>query len=348
MRSDLSSIPDYVPGKTEEDVKRKYGLERVVKLSSNENPYGCSPKAIEVLKNFDSLNSYPSRDPVELREMIAEYVGFDDDMIFISSGLDGVLECAFKLIVEPTDEVCFALPTFPYYSILSKIYRARENRIKRDKKFRMTDYSEKAKLTVVCSPNNPTGNLESQDFVREMVENVKGYVFIDEAYAEFAEKNLSELVEYENVIVGRTFSKAFGLANLRLGYAIMHPDMRKAFMKVNTPFPVSSLAVKAGIAALEDSKWMKETVDMIKKDREWLFRKLKNVARPFKSEANFLYVETEMDGKRVVGELEKKGIIVRALSGFEGARKNAFRVSVGKREENEAFIEALKDVVCSR
>ncbi len=346
MRSDLSGIPDYVPGKSEEDIKKTYGLERVVKLASNENPYGCTPKALEVLRQFSKLNSYPPKDPEELRERIAGYVGFDPEMVFISSGLDGVLECAFKLLVEPGDEVCFALPTFPYYSILSKIYRARENKTERDSEFRMVNYSKKAKLTVICSPNNPTGNVENPDFVKEIVENVNGYVFIDEAYAEFTEKNLTELVEYENVMVGRTFSKAFGLAGIRLGYAVMHPDMRKALMKVNPPFPVSSLAVKAGIAALEDLEWMRKTVRMIKRDREWLFRKLKNIARPFKSEANFLYVETEMDGKSIVEKLEKKGVIVRALSGFEGARENAFRVSVGKREENEAFIKALEDVVC--
>ncbi len=348
MRKDISAIPDYVPGKSEEEIKKTYGLERVVKLASNENPYGCSPRVLETLREFAKLNSYPPKDPEELRERIADYVGFDPEMIFISAGLDGVLECAFKLLVEPGDEVCFALPTFPYYSILSKIYRAKENKIKRDENFRMDGYSKKAKLTIVCSPNNPTGNVEDPDFVREIAENVSGYVFIDEAYAEFAEKNLAELVEYENVIVGRTFSKAFGLANLRLGYAIMHPDMRKAFMKVNTPFPVSSLAVKAGIAALDDLEWMRKTVSMIKEDREWLFRKLKDIAKPFRSEANFLYVETEMNGKRVAEELEKKGIVVRALSGFEGAKENSFRVSVGKREENEMFIEALEDVLCSQ
>ncbi len=348
MRSDLSEIPDYVPGKTEDDIKKEHGIERVVKLSSNENPYGCSPNVTEALRSINSLNTYPPKDPEVLRERIADYTGFDREMIFISSGLDGVLECAFKSLTEPGDAVCFGIPTFPYYSILSKIYRAREIKVKRDESFRMTGYFKDARLTVICSPNNPTGNVEDRDSVREIVESVSGYVFIDEAYAEFTDKNLTDLAEYENVIVGRTFSKAFGLANLRLGYAIMHPDVRRAFMKVNTPFPVSSLAVKAGIAALEDLEWMRKTVNMIKRDREWLFRRLRDIAKPFRSEANFLYVETEMDGKRVAEELEKKGVVVRALSGFEGARENAFRVSVGKREENERFIEALEDVLCSQ
>ncbi len=348
MRSDLSGIPEYVPGKSEEEIKKTYGLDRVVKLASNENPYGCSPKALEALNRFKKLSAYPPKDSEGLRERIADYVGFDADMIFISAGLDGVLECAFKLLVEPGDEVCFALPTFPYYSILSKIYRAREVKVKRNENFKMAGYSDKAKLTIVCSPNNPTGNVEDYNFIREIVESVDGYVFIDEAYAEFTEKNLTKLAENENVIVGRTFSKAFGLANLRLGYAIMHPSLRKAFMKVNSPFPVSSLAVEAGIAALEDVEWMRKVVDAMKRDREWLFGRLRKLVRPHRSEANFLYVETEMDGKSIVQGLEERGVIVRSLHGFEEAKSNAFRVTVGKREENEIFLDALEDLLCSQ
>lgn len=348
MRADLSDIPEYIPGKSEEEIKRIYGLDRVVKLASNENPYGCSPKAIEALKNFSSLSSYPPKDPMELRGRIADYIGFDADMIFVSSGLDGVLECAFKSLIEPGDVVCYGVPTFPYYSILSKVYRTRVAKAKRDESFMMIEYSDKAKLTILCSPNNPTGNVEDFDFVREIAESVEGYVFIDEAYAEYTEKNLTKLVENENVIVGRTFSKAFGLANLRVGYAIMHPFLRKAFMKVNPPFSISSLAVEAAIAALDDVVWMRRTVDRIIKSRKLLYQKLKGIAKPYRSEANFLYVETEIDGKSVVQGLEERGVIVRSLSGFEGAKSNAFRVSVGREDENRMFVEALEEVLCSR
>jgi len=348
MRSDIDSIPDYKPGKSAEDVKKEYGLQKVVKLASNENPYGTSPKVVEVLKNFNSFNTYPPKDSEELRERIAEYTGFEPEMIVVASGLDGVLETVFKMLIEPGDEVSFAIPTFPYYSILSKIYRAKEKKIGRDEDFRMATFSQNSKLTIVCSPNNPTGNVEEYEFVREIAESVDGYVFIDEAYAEFTEKKLTRLAENENVMVGRTFSKAFGLANLRLGYCIMHPSLRRAFMKVNMPFPVSSLAIKAGIVALEDREWMERCVKLIKRDREWFYKELRKISKPSKSEANFLYVETDVEARVIAKELEKRGIIVRELSGFEGASRYAFRVDVGKREDLIYFISNFKDVLCSQ
>lgn len=348
MRSDIEAIPEYVPGKSIEEIKREYGLERVVKLASNENPYGCSPKVVEVLKSEFSPNLYPPSDPVELREAISEYVGFESDMIAVSAGMDGVLEAVFKMLLDPGDRVCFAIPTFPYYSILSRIYRAREVKLARDENWRMVEFDGNAKLTIICSPNNPTGNVEDFDFVRHVVESVNGFVFIDEAYAEFTEKQMLRLAEYENVIIGRTFSKAFGLANLRLGYGIMHPHVRKQFMRVNTPFPVSTLSIRAGIAALEDAEWMRKSVERIVSERERMVRELKKFSKPYRSEANFVYLETELDSITLTRELEKRGVIVRNLSGFEGAGKNAVRVSVGKREENDIFLAALEDVICSR
>lgn len=346
MRSDIDKIPEYVPGKSVEEIKKIYGLDRVIKLASNENPYGCSPKVSEVLKGSFQPNIYPPSDPGEFRQKIAEYVGFEKEMIAVSAGMDGVLESVFKMLIDPGDSVCFAIPTFPYYSILSKIYRAREIKVKRNENFEMPWFDERAKLTIICSPNNPTGNSESREFVKEVIESVRGYVFIDEAYAEFSEKDMLEFAEYENVIIGRTFSKAFGLANLRIGYAVMHPDLRKGFMKVNPPFSLSSIAIKAGMSALEDLEWVKRTVEKIVGWREWMYSKLEEIAKPFKSDANFIYFETEFDSDFVAGELEKRGIIVRKLKNFEGAGEKALRVSVGRDEENEIFIEALKEILC--
>ncbi|WP_456478694.1 histidinol-phosphate transaminase [Geoglobus ahangari] len=348
MRSDADRIPEYVPGKSVEEIKRKYGLERVVKLASNENPYGCSPRVLEALRSEFSPNVYPPSDPEELREAISDYIGFESDMVAVSAGMDGVLETVFKMLLEPGDRVCFAVPTFPYYSILSRIYRAREVKVGRGEGWEMRDFDDGAKLMIICSPNNPTGNVEDSEFVRHVVESVKGYVFIDEAYAEFTERQLIRLAEYENVIVGRTFSKAFGLANIRLGYGVMHPEVRKEFMKFNTPFPVSTPAIRAGIAALQDLEWMREAVRRIVEERERLYRELERLATPYPSEANFIYLETGMSSDKLVSELERRGVIVRNLSGFEGAGKNAVRVSIGRREENDLFLSALEEVLCSR
>lgn len=347
MRSDLNNIPEYVPGKSIEEIKRKYGLKRVIKLASNENPYGCSPRVIEAVRDFRDFHIYPPPDSEELRERLSDYIGIEPEMIVLSAGMDGVLEGMFKMLIDVGDGVAYAIPTFQYYSILSKIYRAKEIKLKRNSEFKMTEFDERAKLTVICSPNNPTGNVEDKKFVKEIVESVRGYVFIDEAYAEFTEKQLLKFAEYENVIVGRTFSKAFGLANLRIGYGIMHPELRKAFIKVNTPFPLSTISIKAAIAALEDIEWMKKTVRKIVAEREMLFKESSAIANPVKSEANFIFFETGHPSDIVAGELEKRGVIVRSLRNFEGAGEKSLRVTVGKRGENEIFLEALREVLCS-
>ncbi|AIY90705.1 histidinol-phosphate transaminase [Geoglobus acetivorans] len=348
MRSDIDRIPEYVPGKSIEEIKKKYGLKRIIKLASNENPYGFSPLVAEILKNPYRLNVYPPSDPEELRERISEYIGYEPEMIALSAGMDGVLESVFKMLIDPGDGVCYAPPTFPYYSILARIYRADEIRLKRDANYRMAEYVKGAKLTIICTPNNPTGNSEDFDFVREVIESVRGYVFIDEAYAEFAERDMLKLAEYENVIIGRTFSKAFGLANLRVGYGIMHPSLRKAFMKVNPPFSLSSIAISAALAALEDTEWMKETVRKIIYGRGWLYSELKKIARPVKSDANFIFFETDISSRDLAERLERRGVIVRSLRNFDGAGENAVRVSVGTEEQNRIFVDALREVLCSQ
>ncbi|WP_456370635.1 histidinol-phosphate transaminase [Geoglobus sp.] len=348
MRSDLGRIPEYVPGKSVEEIRKKYGLDRVIKLASNENPYGCSPRVIEALRGDFSPSIYPPSDPVELREAISDYIGYESDMIAISSGMDGVLETVFKMLIDPGDRVCFAPPTFPYYSILSRIYRAREVRARRDERWRMVEFDEHAKLTIICSPNNPTGNVEDFEFVRHVVESVRGFVFIDEAYAEFTDKQLIRLAEYENVIVGRTFSKAFGLANLRLGYGVMHPHVRREFMRFNPPFPLSTLAIRAGLAALDDMNWMRDAVNKIIRERKRLVERLKKFSRPHDSEANFIYLETRLDSYVLTHELEKRGVIVRDLSSFDGAGRNAVRVTVGREDENDYFLRSLEEVLCSQ
>ncbi|ADC65776.1 histidinol-phosphate aminotransferase [Ferroglobus placidus DSM 10642] len=342
IRKELSEVPEYVPGKSVEEIKRTYGLEKVVKLASNENPYGASPKVFEALKNFRDFHVYPPKDPIELRERIAEYVGFPEKMIVVGAGLDGVLENVFKMFVNKGDVVAIPIPTFPYYEILAKIYGAKIKFLRRKENFETAEFDERAKLTIICSPNNPTGNVENFEFVREVVESVKGIVFIDEAYAEFTEKRLTKLAEYENVIVGRTFSKAFGLANLRIGYAIMNENFAREYMKVCPPFSISTIAILAAIAALDDIEYMNKAVKKIVAERSRLEKALGKYFRVYPSEANFLYVEAE-NSDEVCYELERRGVIVRNLKNFRGV-KNGIRITVGKPEENNFLLKALEEI----
>ncbi len=345
IRNFLKDIPEYIPGKSVEEVRRKYGLKRVIKLASNENPYGCSPNVIESISDFKNFHIYPPSDAVELREEISRYIGFEEDMIALGAGMDGIMETIFRMCVRDGDKVAIPIPTYTYYETLARMHRAVTVFLKRDEEFKTAEFERDAVLTILNSPNNPTGNVESFDFVREIVESVRGLVFIDEAYAEFTQKRLTMLAEMENVIIGRTFSKAFGLANLRIGYAIMHPDLRREFMKVSTPFPLSNIAIIAAISALKDREYMENTVRMILAERRRLEKKLKSFFRVYPSEANFIYVESEhYSSTELSNLLERRGIIVRDCSNFRGCSKHSLRISVGKREENDMLIEALEEI----
>ncbi len=352
LRENVKRIPEYIPGKSIDEVKRLFGLERVVKLASNENPYGASPKALEILRNFDKLHIYPSPNEVEeLTERISEYLGVEKERIVIGAGIDGIIENVFKMFVDPLDEVVIPIPSFPYYHTLSSVMNAKEIRVKRRGDFRIDEESiinsvtDKTKIIIICSPNNPTGNVEDFDAVRTIVESCNALVFIDEAYAEFASRNLIELSEYENVVVARTFSKAFGLANLRIGYAVMSPELKKAYMKVTTPFPVSSIAILAAMASLEDIKHMKSCVEKIRAERARLYSELKKRVRVYPSEANFLFFESHMKSSELAEELMKRGVIVRDCSRFIGCSPFSIRVSVGRKDENDEFLRALDDVL---
>jgi histidinol-phosphate aminotransferase len=181
--------------------------------------------------------------------------------------------------------------------------------------------------------------------LKDIIEDGGVMIFIDEAYAEFSSKNLLDLAQYSNVILARTFSKAFGLANLRIGYAVIPEELRKYFLKVSTPFPLSTPAKQAAIAALDDREYLKMVVDRTVAERETMLRELKKMGvRAFPSESNFIFIETEFDSAYMVEELLKRGIIIRDCSGFTGCNSNHVRVSVGKKEENDMFLEAMGEI----
>ncbi len=346
MIRDCIQFQEYIPGKSIDEVKKKYGLKRVVKLASNENPYGASPKAIEILKNFKDLHLYPDPSYEELKQRISEYTGWEFERIVIGAGSDGILETLFRILIERGDEVVIPIPTFPYYHTLTRISCGREVLVKRGRDFRIESditnaITEKTKLILICNPNNPTGNDEREETIREIVESTKAIVFIDEAYIEFADSRFD--IDEENVIIARTFSKAFGLANLRIGYARLPSWLIKYYKAASTPFPISTIAEKVAIASLEDINWMKSCVKKIKSERERLYKEMSKIVKVYPSQANFLFFETGIDSSLVTEELMKRGVIVRDCKNFIGC-KNNIRVSVGKPEDNDLFLECLRDV----
>ena len=198
------------------------------------------------------------------------------------------------------------------------------------------------KLIFLCSPNNPTGNAISEEIVRTIVESTSAIVFLDEAYAEFADKSLIKMVgENDNLIIGRTLSKAFGLAGLRLGYAIAPEWIAEQYRLVSPLFSMSGLSLAAGFAALKDVEYMKSSVAKIRSERQ---RIQSRIAGAYPSQGNFLYIETPKRSTEITEGLLKRGIVVRDCSPMPGAGENHIRVTVGTPEQNERFLEAYSSI----
>ena len=351
LREEIRDVPEYVPGKSIEEVKKEYGLKNVIKLASNENPYGPSEKVFEEIRRGDwKLNRYPPVEVPELKVRVGEYTGCNPDQIVFGAGVDGVLETLFKLFCRKGDEILIPIPTFPYYEILTRVYGGKPVFVRRDEKYDVTAemiesrISRKTKMIILCSPNNPTGNSIPNEELSEVLESTSAIVIVDEAYAEFADWNALSLAgKFDNLILTRTFSKAFGLAGLRIGYGILPDWIVPHYMRVNPPFSLGTLSISCALKALEDLDHVSRTVEKIKEDREWLLRKVP--FRAFPSQANFFMMDTTpYTADELSEKLLRKGIIIRNLSGFRGTDGHMVRISVGREEENRKLIEAMEEI----
>jgi len=354
IKKEIFDIAEYVPGKSIEEIVSAYGLEptSIIKLGSNENPLGPSPKAIQALVNVASYaNIYPSADAIELREALSKYTGFPvSNLIASGPGMDGLLDGICRLVIERGDEVIIPTPTFAYYELPARACGGKPVFVRRNQDFSIDPEkileaaSGRTKIIFLCSPNNPSGNLLPENDLRKILENTMALVFVDEAYVEFADRNLAGLVrEYDNLVAGRTFSKVFGLAGLRLGYGIMPEWLAKEYIRAATPFSVSLPALKAGVASLSDTEHRKKSIDLARKGREYLKEKI-----PFKvypSQANFVLVDVApLKAKAVTQNLMKKGIIVRSCDSFRDAGDSFIRITVGTPEQNEIIVRAFEAV----
>ncbi|NYT01207.1 MAG: histidinol-phosphate transaminase [Methanosarcinales archaeon] len=346
LRPVLQSLKPYVAGRGIQEIARAYGLEpqSIVKLGSNENPYGPSP----------SVRPAMARAPVELYpeaedfiSALAEYTGFSEEEVLVGSGMDGVMDTLTRLFLGPGDTSLIPTPTFSYYEILTRLCGADPTFVRRGPEFQVLERSARgAKMTFLCSPNNPTGNVLEEEDLRRLVESTEGIVFLDEAYVDFARRSLAGLVrEYENLVVGRTMSKAFGLAGLRLGYALAPPWIAEQYRRAAPPFfGLTTTSVAAGVAALGDLEHMRRSVARIVSERERLTSEIPG-ARP--SQGNFLYLETASPSSEVAEAMLGKGVIIRDCRSFRDAGLHRIRVTVGTPQQNDRFLEAYREICTS-
>jgi histidinol-phosphate aminotransferase len=357
VRNSVKEIKEYVPGKSIEEIALKYSLdqEKIIKLGSNENPLGPSPLAVEVMREkAGKVHLYPPSDALELRNALSEYTGYPANNIVVSgNGMDGILDTMMRLFISPGAETIIPIPTFSYYEIATLANGGKPVFLKRDSDFEISHrdiiarVNSNTKMIFLCSPNNPSGNVMREEGVRNILDNTSAIVFIDEAYVEFAETCLSGLVkEHDNLIVGRTFSKAFGLAGMRLGYAIVPQWLSREYMKVMTPFSVNVLSLFGGIAALSDIEYIKKSIDTVKKGRAQLTRGLESLCKVYPSKANFIMIDVApRTAAQICEKLLRLGIIVRDCTSFRGAGDSLIRISVGTQAQNKKVIAAMQMIL---
>lgn len=324
------------------EVSRRYGipLKDVVMLGRNENPYGPSPRALEAMKGA-GLHRYPDRG--QLLEALSHYTGHPAEGIILGAGLDEIILNLPRLFLGAGDRALIPVPTYTLYALSVRLCGAQPVLSPRLEGSSLDALvPEGVKMTFLCTPNNPTGGVISEEEARAIAEGAEGIVFIDEAYAEFASSDLLGIVrEHENVVVGRTLSKAFGLAGARVGYALAPEWLAEVYRRIGPLFGISSPSIAAATAALGDLEHMRNSVRRIASERERMARALG--ARP--SQANFLCLRTGERSCAVHERLMRRGIVVRDCSGFPGAGEHMLRVTVGTPEENDAFLDAYSEVM---
>lgn len=329
-------------GPDPEQIAQRFGIPvtSLAILSRNENSYGPSPHATAALGQA-RLNRYPDLRP--FISALSSYTGYPDQSLVAGAGMDEIITTIFRIFLGPGDRVLIPVPTYNLYGLATELCAARpiyqERLMGWDVDPRIP---ECVKMVFLCSPNNPTGNALTESRVREILEETRAIVFLDEAYVEFAKKSLIDLVrEHDNLVVGRTLSKAFGLAGLRLGYAVAPEWVAREYRRVAPLFSISSPSLAAGVAALQDLDWMSGRVRNIVQERD---RMAESLHLDRSSQGNFLYIQTEEKARTVVDRLLRKGIIVRDCSSFPGCGNNCLRVTVGRPEENDRFLEEFNRI----
>ncbi|NMO96984.1 histidinol-phosphate transaminase [Paenibacillus lemnae] len=355
-KSNIVNLPVYQPGKPIEEVKRELGLDEVIKLASNENPYGCSPHAKEaIIAELSNLSVYPDGSSAELTSELAAHLGVQKEGIIFGCGSDEVIALITRAFLVPGDETVMADQTFSVYKSNADIEGAISIEVPlkdgvHDLDAMLAAVNDKTKIVWICNPNNPTGTFVPQDELVAFLDAVSSDVMVvlDEAYYEFVTdasypQSISLMDRYHNLVILRTFSKIYGLASLRIGYGIGQPQVITLINQVREPFNTSRSAQAAAKAALKDQAFVQECSRLNAEGVHYLQGEFERLGlNYFPSQGNFVMVDVRTSGKDVFQQLLNQGIIVRP--GF-ARYPNYIRVSVGTPEQNQAFITVLTQVL---
>lgn len=352
----IINLPVYQPGKPIEDVKRELGLTEVIKLASNENPFGCSPRVQAVLEEeIANISLYPDGSAVELAGALAEYHHVNSDQIIFGCGSDEIIALIARAFFLPGDESVMADQTFSVYKSNADIEGAKSIEVPlkdgvHDLEGMLQAIGPKTKIVWICNPNNPTGTIVPDSELTSFLDRVPEQVLVvlDEAYAEYVadptySDGISLLEKYPNLIVLRTFSKIYGLASLRIGYGVGQPGVIKLINQVREPFNTSRFAQAAAKASLADLEFVATCKARNREGIRYLNEQFDRLGLEyFQAHGNFIMVNVKTKATEMFQSLLRLGIIVRA--GFP-VYPNHIRVTVGSAEQNAKFISALEQVL---
>jgi len=353
----ITELSPYQPGKPTEELERELGITNSVKLASNENPLGPSKKVIQKLPDLlSSLARYPDGSGYELKQRLQDKYGIESNRITIGNGSNDVLELIARVFLGPGLESIVSEHSFVVYPLVTKSLGADLNVIPaknfaQDMSATLAAVSEATRIVFIANPNNPTGTWVNESDLRMFLDGIRDDVLVvlDEAYFEYVSvdgypNGLKLVDEYPNLIVTRTFSKAYGLAGLRIGYSVSHPDIADLMNRVRQPFNVNSMSLAAALVALDDDEHLKRSIDVNAEGLAFLAQACDEMGLGYiPSVGNFLTIDVGKDASKVYDALLMEGVIVRPIGVY--GMPNHLRVTVGLPEENARFKVALQKVL---
>ncbi len=353
----IKQIKPYVPGKPLEALEREYGITDSIKLASNENPLGPSPRAVEAIKHaIANLHRYPDGSGYNLSRKLAEHLSVAPENIVLGNGSDDIIAMLTRALLRPNDEVVLPKPSFLMYDISVRsagavpVYVPLKS-LSIDLDGISKAVTSKSRMIFLCNPNNPTGTVISKTAFENFLEKTPTdvVVVLDEAYIEFVrDKNCASGIDYlgseRAVVTLRTFSKAYGLAGLRIGYGVMPGIISDLLNRVRQPFNVNSLAQAGALAALKDTDFVQKTIRLVNEELDYLYTELDRIRlQYFPTQANFFLINVNKDANDVFESMLRQGVIVRSMASY--GFPSYIRVTVGLHRENVRLINALKKVV---
>ncbi len=353
ISENIKNIVPYFPGKPIEELEREVGIKDSIKLASNENPLGPSPKAIEAVSSIlKDAHRYPDGSCYYLKEALARKIGVRTSEIILGNGSNEIIEIVVRTFLLPEDEAIMAHPSFVVYSTIVQAAGGRSILVplkkgRHDLETMASKITSSTKLVFIANPNNPTGTINTASefgrFMERLPEDV--IVVVDEAYHEYVTaKDYPDTLQYlkngRNIIILRTFSKIYGLAGFRIGYGLTKESFVNYMNRVRQPFNTSSLAQRAALFALSDHGHVKESRRINEEGKRFLYKEFKSLCIDYiPTEANFIYIDLKMDSKKIYDRLLKKGVIVRPMGPTQ------LRITIGLPEENRRFIQTLKEIL---